>query len=795
MNKKILQVFIVYLCYTFFIVLLFYPIVFQSMVPVAPDALVPRASSIALDRLAGATGMYPLWQPWVFSGMPTVEAFSYLSGLYYPNMLFSLFHADGMFLQLQHLVFAGLGVFLLLRDLRVKTLAAVFGGAVFMLNPYMTVMLVHGHGSQLMTAAYMPWLLWATGRVFERRGLADAGLLAVIAGFQLQRAHVQIAYYSWMLALLFALFLLVSRKETPAAKLRSSGLFLLSLVLGVAMSASIYLPASQYAASSVRGAAQQGGAASWEYATQWSMHPFELLTFLVPGGFGFGGVTYWGFMPFTDFPNYAGIIVLLLAVAGLFLSRKEPVSWFLAAALLLSLLLSFGSFFSPVFSLFYHAAPLFSRFRVPSMALVMAYLVLSILSARGLHELLLADREKLLKPLKTATIALAAVALLFLAFGQPLEVFFRSVFPPPPTDSFDAAFLINKVRWETLQGSVWTVVLFAGCSLAALWLLYGKQLNNRIAASLILLFAAGDLLWCDAQIAYPSESSLRSPVLAQSAQVERAFEPDDITSFLASRPGAFRIYPGGPLFGENKFSLFGFESVGGYHPAKLRIYEEFLKRTENISSITALKMLNVGYILSPVPIEHPELEPVKEGKLQLAGGDTDVRVYKLKNSCPRAWFATTVTGVEGRDELFRRVLGGKNVSDSVFVDVHWRESWNFARGMVLSMQRTAERMTLKVSAPAKAFLVVSEVYYPSRWKAQLDGKDVPVLEVNGLIRGVRIPPGEHEVVFAYDRSLFDQGRMISFAAFGIAMLLIVGGVIVSRSGGKKDGEKRVLSSR
>jgi hypothetical protein len=161
-----------------------------------------------------------------------------------------------------------------------------------------------------MTAAYIPWMLWAIRRLVERQGLTEAGILALVAGFQLQRAHVQIAYYSWMLSLLFLLFLLISRRDGLHKNLKLTLLILLALACGIGMSASIYLPASQYAAYSVRGMAAAGGGATWDYATLWSMHPLELLTFLCPGSFGFGGVTYWGFMPFTDFPHYAGIVVL-----------------------------------------------------------------------------------------------------------------------------------------------------------------------------------------------------------------------------------------------------------------------------------------------------------------------------------------------------------------------------------------------------------------------------------------------------------------------------------------------------
>ncbi|NTU49959.1 MAG: YfhO family protein, partial [Desulfobulbaceae bacterium] len=194
---------------------------------------------------------------------------------------------------------------------------------------------------------------------------------------------------------------------------------------------------------------------------------------------------------------------------------------------------------------------------------------------------------------------------------------------------------------------------------------------------------------------------------------------------------------------------------------------------------------------SPVPVEHPELILVKEGTLRLASGDARVLVYQLRGSCPRAWFASTVIGVNGRDELFNRVLSGKEVCKTVYIDAsNWRGSRSFAQGTISSMSRTAERMTLKVSAPAEAFIVASEVYYPLRWKATLDGRDVPILEVNGLIRGVRIPPGEHELMFFYDRSDFNKGRNVSLAATGIAVLMLVTGIFKGFSRKTGNGEKK-----
>ncbi|NTW68574.1 MAG: hypothetical protein HGB23_01840 [Chlorobiaceae bacterium] len=795
MKKKILPLLALFGLYTLLALLLFWPLVFQSSTLVAPDSLIPHASTIALDKLQTESGLYPLWQPWLFSGMPTVEALSYISGLYFPNIVFSLFNTSGILLQLLHLAFAGFGVFLFLRQYGLTTPAAPFGGALFMLNPYMTAMLVHGHGSQLMTAAWMPWMLWAVMRLMQRGGLVDAGILAIIAGFQLQRSHVQIAYYSWMLALLLAVVLFLFGRDSCKSEGSHKGgpyrilLLMAALGCGVAMSASIYLPASEYAAYSVRGMAAQGGASSWDYATLWSMHPMELLTFLIPGFFGFGGVTYWGFMPFTDFPNYAGIVVLLLAVAGGYSRRKEPMIWFFTAGALLALLLSFGRFFSPVFDLFYHFAPLFSRFRVPSMALIILYLIISFLAAIGVNDLLQRSNERMVNPIRIGALLLAVFLLIFLAFDQSIESFFRALFPEPPVESFDLAFMINKVRWENLKGSLlialFTLLLFTG----VFWLGIKGKLSHQMTGFLFFLLALLDLFWIDIQIIYPSESSLRSPVFAESRQVGRAFQPDDITRYLAAQKGAFRIYPAGPLFAENKFALSGIESVGGYHPAKLKIYEEFLAKTENLSSINILRMLNVGYIVTPLPLNHSALELVKTGTLQLAGGPVPVNVYRLQSTLPRAWFAERVSSVQSSDELFSRLLDDAALQGEALVDASlWRGTRTFAPATVTSIQRRSESMSLKVLVPGDAFLVVSEIYYPLRWKVTVDGRPAEMVRVNGLLRGVRVPAGSREVHFYYDRSLFDNARRISLGAFGVALLMIAGGFVVGQLRKKQIGK-------
>ena len=180
------------------ITVLFNQVIFSDKSFGSADTLSPKAVGIALNDFSDQSGEFPLWQPWIFSGMPSAEAFSHISKLYFPEHLFKLFFLPGIMIQMLHLLFAGLGCFFLLKYFKLNYLSSILGSVAFMLTPYMTVMVVHGHGSQMMTAAYIPWIFWFTVKLWEKPNLLDTGLLAILIGFQLQRAHAQIAYYTWM---------------------------------------------------------------------------------------------------------------------------------------------------------------------------------------------------------------------------------------------------------------------------------------------------------------------------------------------------------------------------------------------------------------------------------------------------------------------------------------------------------------------------------------------------------------------------------------------------------------------
>ena len=207
MNKYLL-IFIYVLC----VILFFYPVIFYNNMFGSGDTLNPYSVNHILDIYKTKIGHWPLWQPWIFSGMPTMEAFTYVNELYFPTRLMIGVGVSDINIQLIHLLFTGVGMYLFLNQFKISKSISFSIGLLWMLNPYMITMIVFGHGSQMMTAAYIPWVLYGVNRLKDSISIESLALLAILIGFQLQRGHVQIAYYSCMLAGAYFLYSLIQKK-------------------------------------------------------------------------------------------------------------------------------------------------------------------------------------------------------------------------------------------------------------------------------------------------------------------------------------------------------------------------------------------------------------------------------------------------------------------------------------------------------------------------------------------------------------------------------------------------------
>lgn len=755
------------------LIMLFYPVLFQGKSFGSPDSINPKASGLILNRAWEETGEFPLWQPWIFCGMPTAEAFTFISQLYFPSHILRYLFLTGILGQLFHLLLAGLGGVVLLRQLNVSRLPATLGGSAFMLMPYMITMLVFGHGSQMMTAAYLPWVMWAVVRLFQKPNFLHMGLLGLLMGLQLQRAHAQIAYYTWMLVGAYVLFqlILTLRSTTPRVNIyRGTAYFAGAALLAIGLALVIYLPSIGYTPYSVRGAGSTGGAA-YDYATAWSFHPLEMATFLIPSAFGFGGQTYWGYMPFTDYPNYMGIIILTLAIMGLVFRWNDLAAFFLTTSLL-ALAISFGKHLSIVYDIVYAIFPYFNKFRVPAMILILLQFNVAVLAAFGLDAVLKLKYDTVPRWLLILAGGIG-LGILILVFGQgSLRTALFDHFTPPRTQDPRVVQAINSLRWQNWYRDAWVTCIFLGALVGGLWLWFQRKLSKTVFLSGIIILALLDIGIVDQKIIQPKPRSGRASQLYSKSAIQRQFQTDEIIRFLTgAKPKPFRIYPLGAFFGEPRFKAFGIESVGGYHPAKLQIYNQFLAKTGNAGTLPLMRMLNVRYIVSPQEISHPDLILQKQGSFVMTRGTVEVYLYELENYLPRAWFVSRVQVLDNSELVWNMLKSPSfDPADVAYVtNSDEKGKRDYSVGKVDTIMTSIHRVTIQTTSDETGFLVVSEVDYPLRWKAFLDGREVSYEHVDGVLRGLEIPAGEHRVEFVYDKSAFHRGLYISLLSLGLCL--------------------------
>lgn len=755
---------------------LFRKLLFGSYSFIGPDSLSPQAIKQGIELIKNKTGEYPLWLPWVFSGLPSVHSFQNISDFYYPHYIYKFLNnylgVQFIWNYIVHFIFGGLGCVLLLKRFKVDNFSAIFGGLAFMLTPYLTTMVVHGHGSQMMTSVYIPWTVWAVHRLLFSPNYHNIGILALIVGLQLQRAHVQIAYYTWMLIGLYITLILFNqiRLVNGKKKLRTIAKIIIGLLIGLGLSLSIYIPAIEYSSFSTR--AGSSGGAGLEYATQWSFSILELGTFIMPSFVGFGGITYWGNMPFTDYPNYMGLIILILSIIGAFKSKISEKKLFILA-ILFSFMLSLGKNFSLFYGLFYDYFPFFKKFRVPVMILILLQFSVSILSGFGLNHLRKnVDNYDINSFLKKILLTTLSISLMMILFGKDIILKFL-----PRNDlinrfGLNAQQTINEIRFSLLYNELKIIFIMIILVSFIIYLYKNKIHKWSLIAISITLISIFDLSYVNYKIIEPSEKSYRSSTLSPSVTKKRYLNDDEIIRFLKKDTSNFRILPTQPLDKENRWSAFNIQSIYGYHPAKLNNYNEFMNDV-GFSNPNILQMLNVKYLITFQQFDHDSFEKVFTGKLYHNNKYNNANVYLFKHFIDRAFFVEKLQYIENDDVSLKFLENNrKSFIRESFINEDLDLKIFTGIGKIKFVKSFPNEIVLETNSNEEQFLVLSEVYYPSGWKAYVNDKESKIFKVNSLLRGVKLPRGNNVVRFEFYPRDVKLGSTLSIISLLIIILLI-----------------------
>jgi hypothetical protein len=771
------------------------------------------AASEAFRQVGDAAreaGEYPLWNPYIFGGMPSFGSLAYTVGVYPPTVAFETLQdlgAPPLTWLLGHLLFGGLGMWWLLGRWRLPWAARLVGCVGWLWFARVVAWGVHGHGSKLGAAMFMPWLLGLAWEILVRGRLRAVATASLLLGLQFLRGHVQISYYTLLVLGLVTVWSVIRPlgDAAPAlltARLRRAGLMALVLVFGFAMGAALLLPVHDYAAMSTRGAggASGAGGSAFDYATAWSLAPEDLAAVLVPTAAGFGKATYLGRMPFTDYPNYLGPLLLLLAGLGWFTGRRQLTIMLLVTAMLATAV-AMGRFSPGIYQLLYEVLPYFDKFRVPSMVMVVPALCVAVLAALG--SAAVADPERLtatvLRRVALATLAVGGIWLLVGVTGIIDGPYRSRLAALAVTSGKQAASVIVDEAASLHRAFVVRQGLLLLAAGGALLLGTRRPAFRAMGMVPVLaLLVAVDLGGVARLVTHPERSLMevvRAPDgggrLAPATRLVRPWAgpakvqvPADLAGRLQEMVGHDRLLPLGPDINSNAYMTVGVRSLGGYHPAKPAWGEAVRQRL-----FTSMPAGHLARWLSAAAVTFPGvLRPEQRSALAEAGLDlaTDgvpaggTMVYPVRNKLPRArlmdaWLPTTeLPGGDDVESFLDAVAVGRHdpaaavVLDRTPDPLPERSSGPLPPPVFV--RDGLNEVVLAVDASRPALLLLADPWAEG-WRVEIDGRPADLLRADLSLRAVALPAGAEEVRFVYRDPAVSRGMSLAVAGIMGAMIV------------------------
>jgi len=739
----------------------FHRVFFGGEILAGGDVL--AAAAIFDDYAQGrmAAGSMPLWNPYIFSGMPLFESMTW-NGLVYPNYWIrgALESIPGVELPrltfiVLHYILAGIGTFAYLRSRRVGHVGALAGGLAFMITPHLIGLAGIGHGGKLLTAAYIPLVLMAAHRLLETGERRWLGLLGLFGGLQFLARHVQVSYYTWLAVGVLIVYWAVSStrdKRAWGVIIRRTGFVIAGGVLAAAIAAILLIPLQSYSLFSTRVA--EAGGMGFEQATMWSFHPKELLTFFVPSAFGLANQTYWGPMPFNQVSHYAGFVALALAALAVGTRRSRDVRY-LAILTIICVIMSFGRHIAPLYRVLYAALPGFSRFRVPAMFLLVAQFAIAALAGHGVSAVLGEVRaDGRWKVWAGALAAVGIVTGLFVTMGRSgLQQSATAALLAKHAGVSPAA--LRPIAAEATRMAVrdaGILITFAAATGVAVFVASTRRLAAWIVGVLLIGILVWDVWIVDTRFMHPERMKSLDSYYPQNAAIR----------YLTQQEGLFRVAPLGSDFGSNAFMYHRIQSIGGYHPAKLASYNRLLE-VLGIGDLRFLALANVRYVVGPEQdLGHPAFRMVAPG------------VHEFLGVLPRAVLLGEAREVMSEGLILGEMrTDGFNPAEYAIVQGELPGPVQSAEGGTVDIvSYEAERIVVEATAPRPCLLYLSEVYYPNGWRAYVDGEETTIYPTNLAFRSVYLEPGAHSVEFIYEPPSVRTGFIVTLIGLALAVVLI-----------------------
>jgi hypothetical protein len=784
------------------IFLLFGKIIFNNMVFAdSSDAATHNSWVEGLNHIRETEHIDPLWMPYLFSGMPIAAALIFSQNVNYLETLILLpgkllFLNSEMSWFVLHYFLMGLFMYMLARRLGFSPLPSLFAAATLMLHPNAIGLSQSGHGSKLITLSYIPLLFLLTYNLFQKRNLLSLGLLAGVTGTLFLSRHPQIAFYGMMLIGSYLVYeLIFDIRQRPVEGVKKALLFVLAVGIGFAIYTFEFLPTQEYSKYSIRGGSETGVSKGldYDYATNWSFHPLEALTYIVPSTFGFSDPyvidvqgqeqpmnLYWGWMPFTDCPVYIGIIPVLLGLLAL-VHNRDKLAWFLALFSGLILLISFGKYLSVVYDLFFNFVPYFNKFRAPVLILYLMPITFGLLAANGMSyigDIMKSGKDesfiKIKKRMMFYAMTLTGAVVLGFIGKSGLKGFLSGFMFSAPIDQQvaqqygrEAVTIFHDKRFEVFWNYFVWCALQGALFFGLITLYWNGKLQRSMMMFGIIALVVVDLYTIDTKYINPTIKSEESIPFRGDATVQRLQSESDTS--------LFRVFPTWGL--DNSLMNYHIQMITGYSPAKLKIYQETVDSCFSRGNRKVFDMLNVKYFL---------------GKQKGRDGNEQVVAQLNPEVLPRAWFVdSSVVSLSKKQTFYILNSNDWDPKQTAILEKEPATKPGRSQGTtVTNIKFASSDITLSATTPAPALLVLSEIYYPAGWKAYIDGVETEIYKTNYILRSVIVPAGTHQVEWKFEPSSFQYGMIISRSAWGLTGILVLIGLVQLPVVREKFGKKK-----
>lgn len=795
----------------------FFPADLDGRILYRHDASAGRGAGQEVSEYHERTGKVSRWTNATFSGMPTYQTAPSYQSTGVLNQVMKAYHLwlpENVWYVFAYL----LGFYILLRAFDFRWYLAALGAIVWAFSSYFFIIIAAGHIWKVMALAYLPPLI--AGLVWAYRGKLLRGfcVTALFSAFEIDANHVQMTYYYLFViaAMVIAYGVDAVRRGQWKGFLRATGVCAAGALIGVLLNLSNLYHTWQYAQESMRGKSelvkknvtnQTSSGLDRDYITQWSYGIDETWTLLVPNAKGGASVPlaanakamekadpnfmqiyqqmgqYWGDQPGTSGPVYVGAFVLMLFVLGLFIV-KGPMKWALLGATVLSILLSWGHNFMPFTDFFLDYVPMYSKFRTVASILVIAEFTIPLLAMLALKRLV--DEPDLMgKQMRWVYVSFGLTGGIALLFALMPTVFFSDFISAAELEALKgipADYLaplesnLRSIREGIFVADCWRSFWIIAIGMALLLLYRYRKLKAEYMVGAMVLLCLIDM-W---QV---NKRYLNDGMFVEKSVREQA-QPMSETDRLILRDKDldYRVLNlASNTFNENETSYYH-KSIGGYHAAKLRRYQDLIDnyiapemqqlmsalakaggdmtKVKGDSIFPVLNMLNAKYFI--VPLQDNKTVPIQNP-------------YVLGN----AWFVDKLNFVNNANQeleaLGKLNLRHEAVADARFKAVLGEATPQDSTSVVKLTAYAPNQLTYEVKSATGGVMVFSEIYYPE-WTATVDGKPVEIGRADYVLRALKVDKGQHQVVLTFDPKSVKQTETVAYAAYVVLLLVVLFGL-------------------